>query len=115
MVLTAPTGCRSALDLGLEDVPPLPKSEPGVYTDINPRWSHDGKRICFLRSTPDRRLQLYLSDSDLERATALLEAELVSPDRPYSSHLRRYSSPSTVAWSPDDRQIAFERAEWFQF
>ena len=108
-------GCSVAPKPGVADVPPLPRFEYGVYTDVNPRWSHDGTRIAFLRSTPDRRLQLFVTDPDMERATALLEAEIVRPDRPYDPQSRRYSSPDTLAWSPDDRKIAFERAEWFQF
>jgi hypothetical protein len=58
---------------------------------------------------------LYSVDTDLDRPLALLEAELVSPDRPYAPELMRYCSPDTLTWSPDDRFIAFERAEWFTF
>lgn len=111
---TAP-GCTAPLKPGVADLPPIPRAVPGVYTDINPRWSHDGARVAFLRSTPDRRLQLFVTDADLNRASALLESELVTPDRPYDSQLCRYSSPNTIAWSPNDHRIAFERAEWFQF
>ena len=109
------SGCNFAPKPGVADLPPLPSAKPGVYTDINPRWSNDGGRIAFLRSTPDRRLQLFVTDDDLDQATALLEPELVSPDRQYDPRLSRYASPNTLAWSPDDRRIAFERAEWFQF
>ena len=100
---------------GEADVPPLAAYAPGVYTDINPRWSHDGLRIGFVRSTPDRRLQLCITDSGLNRTTQLLEPELVSPDRPYDPQQARYSSPDSLAWSPDDRRIAFARGEWFRF
>ncbi len=44
-----------------------------------------------------------------------MPAEVVSPDRQYGSDLARYSSPDTIAWSPSDRFIAFERADWFTF
>lgn len=108
-------GCSFAPKPGVADVPPLPPFDAGVYTDINPRWSNDGSRIAFLRSTPDRRLQLCLTDGDMDRANALLEPEIVSPDRLYDPQLCRYSSPDTLAWSPNDRHIAFARAEWFQF
>jgi Tol biopolymer transport system component len=113
--LFAAAGCGSPPKLGVSDLPPLPAYRAGIYTDVNPRWSHDGRRVAFLRSTPDRRLQLFVTDPDMERATAVLEAELVRPDRQYDSQLCRFSSPDTLAWSADDRQIAFERAEWFQF
>ncbi len=113
--LTLLAGCRHPKPPGALDVPPGLPAPPGVYTDINPRWSHDGKRIAFLRATPDRRLQLALADAGLSHPRALLEAELVCPDRPYSPGLRRYASPDTLAWSPDDRRIAFARPEWFTF
>jgi dipeptidyl aminopeptidase/acylaminoacyl peptidase len=113
--LLAACGCARRLPPGQEDVPPGLRAEPGVYADINPRWSHDGKRVAFLRSRSDRRLQLYVIDEDLERPLPQLEDELVTPDRPYDSNLRRYCSPDTLAWSPNDREIAFERVEWFTF
>ena len=108
-------GCARPLKPGLSDVPPHLPALPGVYVDINPRWSNDGKRIAFLRSTPDRKMQLHVADEDLERMRALFTPELLCPDRPYSPQQQRYSSPDTLAWSPDDRWIAFERVEWFAF
>lgn len=96
-------------------MPSLPSYPVGVFRDINPKWSHDGSRIAFLRSTPNRKLQLYIVDRELERPLALLESELVSPDRPYASALERYCSPDSLAWSSDDRLLAFERVEWFTF
>jgi len=100
---------------GVSDTPPLPPARPGVYSDIAPRFSHDGRRIAFLRTTPDRRLQLFVADAGLDRATALLEPELVCPDRPYWAQRTRYASPDGLAWSPNDRRLAFSRVEWFQF
>ncbi len=87
----------------------------GRYVDINPRFSHDGKRIVFLRETPDRKLQLHISDAKLHHPVSLMPPEIVLPDRPYSSNLARYNSPDTLAWSPDDRKVAFERIDWFTF
>ncbi len=100
---------------GYSELPPLPRFQPGLYADLNPRWSHDGRRIAFLRATPDRKLQLYAADARLRRPLALLEAELVCPDRPYDASRLRYGSPDTLAWSPDDSEIAFARIEWFTF
>ena len=100
---------------GWEVVPAGVRAEPGVFRDIGPRWSHDGKRIAFLRATPDRQLQLYVVDEALERPLAQLEAAVVTPDRPFASSLRRYAGPDCLAWSPDDRNIAFPRLEWFEF
>jgi Tol biopolymer transport system component len=108
-------GCARPMQPGERDVPPLPHLQPGIYVDIDPRWAHDGKRVAFLRATPDRKLQLYVVDGDLDRPLALLEAELLCPDRPYDSSLSTYASPDTLAWSPNDRKIAFERIEWYTF
>lgn len=108
-------GCRRPLPAGTADQPPQSPSPPGLYADVNPRWSHDGRQIAFLRATPDHRMQLYLADAGLERPLALLESELLCPDRPYRSSQEAYSSADTLAWSPDDRSLAFERIEWFTF
>ncbi len=108
-------GCGRHKPPGSEDVPPGLTPRAGIYADINPRWSHDGNRIAFLRATPDRHLQLHITDEDLARPLPLLDDELVMPDRPYSASLARYCSPDSLAWSPDDRKIAFERVEWFTF
>ena len=93
----------------------MARSAPGIYADVNPRWSHDGQHVGFIRITPDRRQQLFVIDADLGRPLPLLEPELVCPDRPYSPGLKRYCSPDTIAWSPEDKEIAFERIEWFNF
>lgn len=108
-------GCKKPPPAGTADQPPQPAYPPDLYTDVNPRWSHDGTQIAFLRTTPDHRMQLHVVDSDLERPLALLESELLCPDRPYRPAQESYSSPDTLAWSPDDRRIAFERIEWFTF
>ena len=114
-LISSLSGCTRPPKPGLSDVPPGLPALPGVFVDVNPRWSHDGKRIAFLRSTPDRKMQLQVADEDLERVHPLFTPELLCPDRPYSPQLQRYSSPDTLAWSPDDRWIAFERIEWFTF
>ena len=111
------TGCSHPLRPGQSDVPLGLKARPGVFSDINPRWSHDGRRIAFLRATPDRKMQLHVIDyaltQSLGRPQAQLASELLCPDRPYSPALQRYNSPDTLVWSPHDRSIAFERLEWF--
>jgi dipeptidyl aminopeptidase/acylaminoacyl peptidase len=108
-------GCKRPIPAGTADQPPQPTYSPGLYADVNPRWSHDGRQIAFLRATPDHRMQLYLADAGLEKPLALLESELLCPDRPYRSTQETYRSTDTLAWSPDDRRIAFERIEWFTF
>jgi dipeptidyl aminopeptidase/acylaminoacyl peptidase len=108
-------GCRKLPPAGTADQPPQPTSPADLYTDLNPRWSHDGRQVAFLRATPDHRMQLHLADAGLERPLALLESELLCPDRPYRPSRETYASPDTLAWSPDDRRIAFERIEWFTF
>jgi len=108
-------GCKKNSLAGTADQPPQPTDPSGIYHDVNPRWTHNGRQIAFLRSTPDHRMQLHLVDAELERPLALLESELLCPDRPYRSTQETYSSTDTLAWSPDDRLIAFERIEWFTF
>ena len=115
ILLNVGTGCIKQAKLGFNDTPPLPPAKPGVFCDVNPRFSHDGKRIAFLRETPDRRLQLHLIDPNLETPKAILEAESLCQDRPYSPTLAKYCSPDTLVWSPNNQLIAFERAEWFAF
>ena len=108
-------GCVRPPLPGTEEVPTGLPVHSGIYADVGPRWSRDGRHIAFLRLRPDRTLQLFLADADLNRPLALLEPDLVEPDRGYSSGRERYTSPDTLAWSPDDQQIAFERAEEFTF
>ena len=98
-------------------VPVLPAMAAGspAFLDCNPKWSSDGTRIAFLRATPDRKMQLFVADSELKNAVALIQPEIVNPDRPYNSSWKRYTSPDTLAWSPDDRWIAYERSELFDF
>ena len=110
-------GCQRRVVPGLAAVPVLPASAAGspAFLDCNPKWSSDGTRIAFLRATPDRKLQLFVADSELKSVTALIQPEIVNPDRPYAPSWKRYASPDTLAWSPDDRWIAYERSESFDF
>ena len=110
-------GCGRRRVPGEANVPALPASYAAAppFLDCNPKWSHDGKRIAFLRATPDRKLQLFIVDGALKKARAQIQPEIVNPDRPYAPELRRYVSPDTISWSPDDRLIAYERSEWFDF
>jgi hypothetical protein len=113
--LIAAPGCRRVAPAGTDTVPYGASGAAGLLDDRNPRWSHDGSRIAFVRVYRDRREQLCLMDARTGRVTPLLEPELVHPDREYAGSLDRYSSPDTIAWSPDDQSIAFERIEWFHF
>ena len=116
-VILSLAGCGKRAVPGMAAVPLLPASVAGspLFVDCNPKWSSDGTRIAFLRATPDRKLQLFVIDSELKKATALIQPEIVNPDRPYAPALNRYVSPDTLAWSPDDRWIAYERNESFDF
>jgi Tol biopolymer transport system component len=86
-----------------------------VFEHVGPRWSHDGKRIAFLRHTTDRKYQLCVASADLRQVTPLLEPELISPDRPLRTSRVGQSAPECLAWSPDDRSIVFPRVEWMTF
>lgn len=97
------------------DLPPGIVHEPGVFADISPRWSYDGRRIAFFRQTTDRKLQLCVASRDLTRIVPLLQPEIVSPDKPLFTQRNGLKAPSCLAWSPGDRAIGFTRAEWFTF
>ena len=109
-------GCSHPKPPGSADVPVIPiAANAPASVDCGPRWSHDGTRIAFFRATPDRQLQLMLADADLTQTQALLKPELAAPDRSFAPSLRRYVSPDALAWSPDDRLLAYPRIEWFAF
>jgi hypothetical protein len=107
-------GCRRTLP-GTAELPPGITKAEGLFQDIAPRWSHDGKQIAFLRRTTDRRYQLFVASPDLSNPRPLLEPELINPDRPFRSGLSGTHAPERLEWSPDDRQIIFSRSEWFTF
>lgn len=107
-------GCRSVMP-GSLDVLPQGSAPAGAYRDICPRFSHSGQSIAFLRSTPNRELQLFIASANLRRLAPQLEPELVQPDRRYGADARWGRSGDTLAWSPDDHRLAFERIEWFTF
>ena len=44
-------GCGPAKTPAFEKLPPLPAYPPGLFVDVNPRWSHTGREIAFLRSS----------------------------------------------------------------
>ncbi len=108
-------GCRKKHSEGVADVPPDTPTTQDTLRDLSPRWSHDGRRIAFLRSTEDRKMQLFVCNVNLEQVTPILEPELLSPDRELGSQLALYTAPNALAWSPDDHHIAFPRMDWFAF
>jgi dipeptidyl aminopeptidase/acylaminoacyl peptidase len=108
-------GCGKKRAPGFWETPPLPDYEAGLFCDVNPKWAHDGKRIAFLRATPDRKHQLCVLEIATRTIQPLFKPELVYPDRPFHPGQDRYISPDTIAWSPDDARIAFPRAEWLEF
>ncbi len=85
------------------------------WRDIAPCWSHNGKRIAFLRLSPNHKLQLMQANASLGHIQALLKPETVTPDRPFAASHSLYCCPDRLAWSFHDRRIAFERVEWFRF
>lgn len=107
-------GCGRRLP-GSEEVPPGVAKIPGVFEDVGPRWSHDGRQIAFLRHTSDRKYQLCIASADLKRVTAILGPELISPDRAFQTSRGSYRAPGCLAWSADDRSIVFPRVEWMTF
>ena len=69
------TGCRRESG-GLEDLPPGIASTPGVFHDICPRWSPNGSTIAFLRSTTDRKYQLFTVSPDRQRYPSYSKVDL---------------------------------------
>lgn len=64
----------------------------GNQNDRSPRWSNDGTRIVFSSNMKDDQSKLYLMWVDTREVQTLL-----NPPR----------SASGVAWSPDDKHLAF--------
>lgn len=64
----------------------------GNQNDHSPRWSHDGSRIVFRSNMKDEKSKLYLMWVGTREIQTLLNP-------PHSA--------SGVAWSPDDRYLAF--------
>lgn len=107
--------CGRAKLQGAEDLPPGTKLTSGIFADVAPRWSHDGKKIVFLRCTTDRKFQICVANSDLTQSAPLLQPEVVSPDRPYKTGRAGYRAADGPAWSPNDDKIGFSRIEWYTF
>lgn len=108
-------GCRRKEVPGLADVPPGPPAVPVTYRDNSPRWSHNGLRIAFLRSTADRKFQLFTASPGLSDVQAHLDPMLINPDRAFRTGRAGHLAPDAPVWSPDDREIVFPRMEWFNF
>lgn len=115
LLLCLGLSCRKAPLAGEAELPPHVVRTPGVFQDVAPRWSHDGKQIAFLRRTTDRHFQLCVANADLSRITPLLEPEIINPDRPYRPSRAGWRAPEGPVWSPDDRKILFPRVEWMTF
>ncbi len=108
-------GCGKRSLQGSTDLPPGILPAEGVFEDVGPRWSHSGAQIAFLRHTADRKYQICIASADLNRVTALLTPEIINPDRPLRTGKAGYRAPECLAWSADDRYIAFPRVEWMTF
>lgn len=114
-ICTAALSCGRQLPPGSAAIPPGIVRVPGLFRDACPRWSHDGRRIAFLRRTTDRALQVCVASADLGHVTALDAPEYVSPDRSYDTGLGRIATPETIQWSPNDEFLAVSRPEWFTY
>ena len=102
-----PGGCGVHTPPGTEDLPPGAGGAAHRFTDIDPRWSHDGKRIAFVRATDDRRLQILsprpisiarlpCSKKNWSAPTALTALSLEPVLRPGHSRLVRRRSQACV-------------------
>lgn len=107
-------GCRRNLP-GTHDLPPGVHKIAGVFHDLDPRFSPDGRRIAFYRETADRRLQLMLTDPTLHRPVAMLKPELLEPDKGFYTDRCSWRAPESLAWSPNSRYLLIPRPEWYKF
>ncbi len=64
----------------------------GNHNDFYPRWSHDGKKIIFKSNMADNKMKLYLMWLDTREKVALTNTP---------------QTPGQVAWSYDDKFLAF--------
>ncbi len=64
----------------------------GNHNDFYPRWSHDGSKIIFKSNMEDNKTKLYMLWLDTKEKVALTNTPQV---------------PGQVAWSYDDRFLAF--------
>jgi Tol biopolymer transport system component len=64
----------------------------GNQRDYAPRWSNDGKMLAYLSNQQDDKVKLFLMHLDTRETAALTNTSI---------------PPGAVAWSPDDRQLAF--------
>ncbi len=109
-------GCRRTAIPGSADLPAGVDAlkSPETYVDIAPRWSHSGRKIAFLRQTPNRRLQLFVASADLSTIEPLLKPEIVCPDLPLSSARIGTASTDRLEWSPNDRYLLYPHINWLK-
>jgi hypothetical protein len=91
-----------------------PRALGTTFRDMGPRWSHDGRRIAFLRVFDSGHVQVCVAPPTLDRVCALTMPEIVNPDAPPYTGRATAFSPDGVAWSADDTRIAFARGLWVE-
>ncbi|MEN8248351.1 MAG: S9 family peptidase [Bacteroidota bacterium] len=64
----------------------------GNHNDMQPEWSHDGKKIIFKSNMADNKMKLYLMWLDTRETYALTNTPI---------------APGRVTWSNDDKMLAF--------
>ncbi len=84
-----------------------------TFRDVGPRWSHDGRRVAFLRLYDSGHIALCVAPADLSRICMLTKPEMVNPDQAPSTGRHGFAAPDAPAWTPDDRGLTFPRGAWF--
>lgn len=82
------------------------------YVDIAPRWSHNGKRICFIRQYETGFMRLYVTDDALNRTTPLTPLFRLDNNRKFRPDYAQWMAREGPAWSANDRFIAYQKGGW---
>ncbi len=82
------------------------------YEDIAPRWSHNGKFICFIRQYENGFMRLYLTDASLSKATPLTPPFELDRNREFRPDYAQWMAREGPAWSANDQSIAYQVGNW---
>lgn len=79
--------------------------------DFGPRYSHDGRKIAFLRRV-SRRIQLWVADANLRKYEVVAEAGEANPDVDLRTGVGGWTCDEAPRWAPDDRTILYPQCRW---
>jgi len=82
------------------------------YEDVAPRWSHNGKYICFIRQYENGYMRLYLTNAALSKATPLTSPFELNRNRVFRPDYAQWMAREGPAWSVNDKSIAYQVGNW---